>query len=65
MNTMVEQSWQRQVDPEALSQLVNVAKCVLEQAVDFIETLNSDDLLTKASTYLPGSTIGETLPPYL
>lgn len=66
MNTMVEPSLQRKEDePAALSQLVTAAKYVLEQAIDFVETLKSDDLLTTNSTYLPGSTIGELFRVYL
>ena len=59
MNAMVEHAHQNSKhEPAALAQLIQVAKQVLGQAIEFVEGLTSDDQLTTESVYLPGSTIG-------
>jgi hypothetical protein len=60
MNAMVEQTLHGSEDePIALAQLIEVAKHILGQAIQFVDGLTSDEQLTTDSVYLPGSTIGK------
>jgi len=46
---------------DSLDRLILVARHIFTQAIEFVDLLQSDDLMTGDSKYLPGSTIGKHL----
>ncbi|KAF8898389.1 hypothetical protein BD779DRAFT_1483656 [Infundibulicybe gibba] len=60
MSSVISQT-DASVSATPMQQLVSVSRTVLQQGVDLLDYLSSDDQLSKDSQFLPGSTIGKHL----